>query len=166
MRRYWWLAAPPLLLAMSLKVGSSIEDPVRALTGHYLSRTTDAQGKRVDSVVEIVPIAARHAYVHFDLHAPDGARCELTGIADAVGPALIYRASRHSSARQCRITIRRQDRRLTYVDAGDTCASLCSARDGFDGSMAWSTRRRIAESAKLRTSQPFLDAVEEWRHLR
>ncbi len=166
MRRYWWLAAPPLLLAMSLKVGSSIEDPVRALTGHYLSRTTDAQGKRVDSVVEIVPIAARHAYVHFDLHAPDGARCELTGIADAVGPALIYRASRHSSAPQCRITIRRQDRRLTYVDAGDTCASLCSARDGFDGSMAWSTRRRIADSTKLRTSQPFLDAVEEWRHLR
>jgi hypothetical protein len=165
-RRYWWLAGPPLLLAMSLKVGSSVEDPVRALTGHYLSRIVAPDGRRVDSVVEIVPIAARHAYVHFDLHAPDGARCELSGIADAVGPALIYRASRHSSAPQCRITIRRQDQRLTYVDAGDTCASLCSARDGFDGSMAWGTRRRISDSAKLRASRPYRDAVEEWRHLR
>jgi len=165
-RRYWWLAGPPLLLAMSLKVGSSVEDPVRALTGHYISRTTVGTGRHVDSVVEIVPIAARHAFVRFDLRAADGGRCELAGIADAVGPALIYRASRHGPAPQCRITLRRQDRRLTYRDAGDTCATLCSVRDGFDGSMAWASRRRTVDSAKLRASEPFRDAVEEWRHPR
>ncbi len=165
-RRYWWLAGPPLLLAMSLKVGSSVEDPVRALTGQYLHRATGADGRRLDSVVEIVPIAARHAYVRFDLRSPDGSRCELSGIADAVGPALIYRASRHSAAPQCRITLRRQDRRLTYGDAADSCAALCSVHDGFDGGMAWSSRRRIGDSPKLRASKPFRDAVEEWRHPR
>lgn len=150
-------------------VAAAADTPVSAFAGRYSHHfeNGDVSGNTYwsDNVVEIVPVAPRHAYVNFSLQFFNGHQCTLSGVAETSGGGLVYRETAASSSDEgpCTLTIRRQGAKLTWEDQG-SCKAHCGSRGGFsNGNIAWSSKRPIRYMARLKASSEYRDALAEWR---
>lgn len=146
-------------------------DPITALAGRYGAhfQNGDISGATYgsDDVAEIVPVDPAHAYVRFELAFFNGHTCNLAGVAERQGDALVYRGLPDDTfgddGRPCRLTIRHQGAKLTWTDNG-TCKGHCGARGSFlNGDLPWASKRPIRYLARLRGSEEYRNALTEWR---
>ncbi|MEO5867044.1 MAG: hypothetical protein ABIS14_01975 [Sphingomonas sp.] len=165
MARRWIL----FLLPLALAAGPTTPDPVRELAGRYSHhfRNGMVTGEKFwsDDVAEVVPVDATHAYVRFELKFYNGHSCSVAGVAAAAGNELVYRDLGNISGdgTRCVLHVARKGDRFAWHDEDSSCQGYCGARGGFGGdSMAWSTKRPIPYLAKLKASQTYHDAIQEW----
>jgi len=164
------LIALALAGALLVASGPSALDPVKALAGryssHFRNEMADGTAYGSDDVVEIVPVDANHAYVRFSLEFANLHVCDLAGIAERAGNALVYQGlpgDIGEERRTCRLTVRRQGKRLAWDD-DYSCKAHCGARGGFNsGFVPWSSKRPITYLARLKRSRQFQTAMSEWR---
>jgi len=158
----------PILIVL-LSAGAAAPSPVTELAGRYSSHFGNGfvTGEKYESddVLEIVPVDATHAYIRFDLQFYNGHSCALTGVAHAAGDTLVYREPPPDSGeRRCTLTIARKGAKLGWDDGDDSCRAYCGARGGFnEGSLPWSSKRAITYMARLKGSNEYKSALDEWK---
>jgi hypothetical protein len=157
------------LFAVLLAGAAVMPSPATTLAGryshHFKNGLVDGSVYWSDDVAEIVPVDATHAYVRLALQFYNGHICDITGVAQAQGDALVYQAPPGGAAAggpPCRLTVRRKGGSLTWDD-GETCKADCGARGTLaDGSLPWSSRRPITYLARLKASSEYRDALSAW----
>lgn len=146
-----------------------IAGPAQDLAGrygkHHAIGMVHEPAIAVDDVVEIVPVAPDAAYVRLRLHFFNGHICSLSGVATAEGNALVYREPEEADQpRRCTLRIERAGSELRLSDGGGSCWSYCGARGSLDGiTLPWRSRRTITYMDRLRASDSYKWAIEEWR---
>jgi hypothetical protein len=125
----------------------------------------------VDDTLEIVRLSDSTAYVEISLTFTNGHQCELTGIADFAGGALVYRhsttlyesAARPEVSALCELRIVRVGGKMVLEDRNGACRSdSCGARARYDGAeFSAASRRPVADIARIKSSEEFADAMRE-----
>lgn len=121
-----------------------------------------------EDILEIVKVAEDAAYLRYDLQFYNGHTCNLYGIAEEKGDALVYtdKSSQNpDSACVLRVSIKNgklltED--LSPYDSDRTygCQSYCGARGGFkDVSFDMKAKRKIRYLKKLKNSEEFKQAT-------
>ena len=120
---------------------------------------------RSENILEIAAYSKDAAYVRLHLEFANGHQCVLWGVADQVGPALVYRAAPDGADRPCVLTLKRAGGRLTLADEGGVCRlENCGARGVFEGvGFPVSARRPIRYLPRLKASSEYKDAVAAYR---
>ena len=154
----------PLLLAAPPVAG-----PTSALAGHYYHQfpngTVDGQTYTGENVVEIVPVSSGAAYVRASLSFFNGHSCEIRGVAQARGAALVYRERGDDDGAPCVLTVSRVGRSLRLDDGADhSCDNHCGARGSLSRiDLPFASRRPIRYMAVLKRSKEYRAAMSEWR---
>lgn len=134
--------------------------------GQHRYRSPDNNRYELHDLVEIVPVDARHAYVHIYLESfAGGHQCEIAGIAKERGRALVYVAprSRDESAR-CTLTVRRQGAKLLWSAPEVSCRAYCGTNASLaSGDLPWSSKRPIRHLSRLKQRAPYTEALSEWQ---
>jgi hypothetical protein len=154
-----------LVLAM-LSVAAAPASPVASLAGRYSHTERDPlRGDRLDSVMEIVPVDATHAYVRIALQQPNGMSCGVSGVASAAGTGLAYTArDATDDGQRCTFTISRQGRELIIDDTdSQTCRAYCGVNAMLSDGFALSSKRPITYLMRLKRSREYRAALAEWR---
>jgi hypothetical protein len=154
-------AAAVVLLTLAAAAPVS---PVTALAGRYSYHDVDPFTRQpLDSVAEIVPVDATHAYVNFNLQFANGFSCGLSGVAHARGATLIYRDPRMGDrGGHCVLTIRRDGSEFSYDDGDNSCKGMCGMNAEFTGTLPWRSKRPITYMATLKRSAEYKAAIAEW----
>jgi hypothetical protein len=163
------LAASALALALLLPAsGHADAAPVSAWTGVYKSQFDNAlvsgERYRSENILEVAAYSPEAAYLRLHLEFANGHQCALWGIAEVVGPALVYRAPASGADRPCVLTLRRGAGKLTLDDQGDVCRlQACGARGIFSGiGFPLSARRPIRYLPRLKASSEYRGAAEAY----
>jgi hypothetical protein len=153
-------------------IAAAPASPVTSLAGryskHFQNGFVDGSKYWSDDVVEIVPVDATHAYVRADLDFYNGHQCGLSGIAKAVGNTLVYREkeiSAYEGKQPCTLTVSIKGKSLLLDDGEGTCKAYCGARGTFSGFdfIPASSRRPITYMARLKGSEEYKGAIEDWK---
>jgi hypothetical protein len=152
-------------------IAAAPASPVSSLAGrysrHFQNGMTDGSKFGSDDVVEIVPIDATHAYFRADLQFYNGHTCGISGVAKATGDTLVYteKKPQYDGAPLCRLEISASGKSLMLDDGDGTCQSYCGARGslgGFDF-IPLSSKRPITYMAKLKGSDEYKSAIDDWK---
>lgn len=155
-----------------LAIAAAPASPVTALAGryskHFQNGFVDGSKYWSDDVVEIVPVDATHAYIRADLQFYNGHQCGIAGIAKAVGSTLVYRekeVSAYEGQQPCTLTVSIKDAKLLLDDGEGTCKAYCGARGTFSGYdfIPAASKRPITYMAKLKGSDEYKGAIEDWK---
>ena len=159
------LGLSPLLLA-----AKSTPDPAQSLAGRYYRQFPNAlvSGEKYvgEDIVEIVPVRTGAAYVRIHLDYYNGHSCTIFGVARAVGASLVYRdPSPTYDGRPCTLAVKRVGGSLSIDDGDWTChTSHCGMRGSLnDVSLPYSSKRPIRYLARLKASDQYRWALDEWR---
>jgi len=162
--------AVTILLAAAAPAG----DLASRLQGHYSHSFTNSlvTGERFRSTetMDILRTGPAAAYVDIHLEFFNGHECNISGVADAAGPALVLKAGDDDLSR-CTLTIRPgagKDRgRLVFEAPEEGCRYYCGARGSLDGSDVFTLagRRALtpAERRKITAGDDYKAAVEAHR---
>ena len=139
-----------------------------ALAGVYKSSFENGlvtgETYRSEDILEIVPTAARAAYVRISLEFYNGHSCSLSGIAHVEGADLVYResASKKVGDTLCVLHVRRTGAKIEISDEDGSCKAYCGARGSLSGdSFPASSRRTIRYLPRLKASRQFKEALQE-----
>lgn len=152
--------------ALSLTASAGPAEQLAGRYGrHFINGMVHGPAIAVDDVIEIVPVSDRAAYVRLELNFFNGHICTLSGVAEEEDGALVYREPlEQDQPRRCTLRIARQGRQLRLSDGGGSCSIYCGARGSLqDAALPWSSRRRITYMDRLRGSEAYRIALEEWR---
>lgn len=162
-----------LLIAVFAAIAAAPASPVTTLAGryskHFQNGFVDGSKYWSDDVVEIVPVDATHAYFRAELQFYNGHECSLSGVARAVGNKLVYREKEVTAFggidKPCTLSISASGKDLLLDDAGGTCKANCGARGTFSDFrfIPLSSKRPITYMAKLKESEEYKGAVDDWK---
>ncbi|GAA4767008.1 hypothetical protein GCM10023219_10650 [Stakelama sediminis] len=158
-----------LLPVIALGAVAPAASPAQALAGRYYRQFSDklvgGPYYRGEDIVEIVPVAADAAYFRIHLDYANGHVCGIYGVAQATGDRLVYRDPAHwGSNRSCRLTIRRDGKRLRIDDGEQSCSAYCGARGTLsEVSLPFASRRKIRYMKRLKASHEYRVSLAEWR---
>ena len=115
-----------------------------------------------EDVLEVAPVSPAAAYVRTRLNFGDGHLCEIAGVFDAEGPALVFHDPERlvDGPSPCVLRLHVDGRRLEFDDGRGTCQGYCGARGSWEGEgFPLSARRPITYMARLQRSAEYLRAV-------
>lgn len=147
-----------LLSAATLTVATAAAPPsiVTELAGQYIHNfkngNIDGDTYYTTDVVKIFPLDRKSALISMELNFFNGHACVVYGVANVDGEKLVYRDRLGSTpeARECRLSIWRDQNRIRWEDEG-SCQFHCGARGGLsNGEMRTNGRRDIT----IRPSPP------------
>ncbi len=160
-----------LVLAPVLAVAGSLPN---LMAGVYKTRfkngLIDGETYVSENVLEIVPYRDGAAYFRIHLEFYNGHECAISGIADAVADALVYRGPSDYAGAPCVLTLRRE-RDGIHISEGENGAcrnQTCGARGGYgfktDGSADFTvaSRREIRYLPRLLSSDQYVEAVKAY----
>lgn len=126
---------------------------------------TSGERYRSENILEIVGYSPTASYVRLHLEFANGHQCALSGVAEAVGPALVYRTVVERGDRPCVLTLRAQGGKLMLDDADGVCREQsCGARGLYTGvSFPVAGRRPIRYLLRLKASAQYQAAVAAFK---
>lgn len=157
-------AAASVLLALAADAAGLDLDK---LAGLYVNRFTNADisGRHFPGadVLELVKVTPTTAFFRTHLDFFNGHECALSGIVEVDGASLVYRDPAH----QCELHIDVANGKLTFDDKDYHCrAQSCGMRGGYSGvAFTLTSRRPIADLAKLKASSDYAEALKEFEAL-
>lgn len=157
-----------LVLAL-LGIAMARPSPISELAGRY-SRSFDgelANGAiyKGEQVVEVVPVDRTHAYVRAELDFANAHHCGIFGVASVVGEKLVYLERVGQPGEEpCRLSVSRAGTSLLLDDGGATCQAYCGAGGSLSNFqyLPFSLKRPIRNLAKLKQTDEYRAAIEEW----
>lgn len=166
---------PLVSLAAALGLGAAAPAPLHpadvagSYHRHIQGELMNGEEYGAEDVLEVVPVSPAAAYVRTRLHFGNGHLCELAGVFDAEGPALVFHDPQRlvDGPSPCVLTLRVHGRRLEFDDGRETCQSYCGERGSWEGDgFPLSARRPITYMARLRRSAEYVDALAAHAHRR
>ena len=116
-----------------------------------------------EDILEIVKITPTTAYVRTHLEFFNGHVCNIWGVADVEGDALVYHGETNSQGNRCVLSVKVAGGKVTLNDKDGACAiGTCGNRGMYNGTaFKLKTRRAIRYMDVLRNSDQYKDAVDE-----
>ncbi len=141
---------------------------------HYRTYPLIGEAYWSDDELLIAPYQQGSAYFSVQVEGENHHVCNLNGIAEERGNALVFTQSDPLwPARPCVLSILLQgsaialstkDSKLPRVEGVGGCKDFCGARADLDGArFNLSTRKKLGSAAKREASKEFKDAVERYR---
>lgn len=126
----------------------------------FQNAMADGTKYRSEDILEIVKVDPHRAYVRADLQFANGHACKIYGVAGVEGDSLVYR-TKTTDHRDCTLTLRFADGKITFHDQGQACrVDTCGARGLYDGmSFAAASRRPIGYMPRLLASREYAEAM-------
>jgi hypothetical protein len=137
------------------------------LSGVYKKRfkNGDTSGNSYisEDVFEFVPVSDRAAYIKMRLNFFNGHGCGIAGIAEykKVG-GFVY--SDKDKENSCLLTVKLNDKKITFSDPNGNCQKFCGARGGFGGeTFDMSVKREIQYLPIILNSREYQSSLRRYQ---
>jgi hypothetical protein len=116
-----------------------------------------------EDILEIVKVSPTAAYVRTHLEFFNGHICDIWGIANVEGEALVYHGQTNSQGKQCLLSVKVQAGKVMLDDKDGACAiGTCGNRGMYNGTaFELKKRRAIRYMSVLVNSDQYKDAIDE-----
>ena len=165
-RRGVLAAASALAVAVStLALAANVD--IDALAGVYKKSfpngNIDGGKYQSEDILEIVKVSPTTAYVRTHLEFFNGHVCNIWGVANAEGDALVYHGGTNLQGKACLLSVKVQAGKVTLDDKDGACAiGTCGNRGMYNGTaFELKKRRAIRYMDVLVQSDQYKDAVDE-----
>jgi len=167
------LAAPAL--AADTAASTMIKD-LEGVYKHQFEQTIAVAGKpseksTVEDVVEIMRHDDNHLYIRIAIHAGNGHRCKVQGIAGLEGSAFVYRDPEPPlSGEQCTLSVARKGDQLVVTDrikpnTVSTCSASCGARSSLGEYTIAADKKTPIAAARVKGSKEYGKAVKAYEEM-
>lgn len=129
----------------------------------FKNGTIDGNKYQSEDILEIMKVTPSAAYVRTHLEFFNGHICNIWGVANVEGDALVYHGETNSKGKQCLLSVRSKGGKVTLGDKDGACAiETCGARGMYNGTaFELKTRRPIRYMDVLLKSDEYKDAIDE-----
>jgi hypothetical protein len=163
------LAAALAIVAASFAAmpGHAASLDIDGLAGVYKSQfkngNIDGGKYQSEDILEIVKISPTAAYVKAHLEFFNGHVCNIKGVADAEGGALVYHGPNNIEGKPCQLSVKLVHGKVTLDDKDGHCAiGTCGNRGMYNGTSFDAKRRRAIRYMEiLLKSDDYKSAVQE-----
>jgi hypothetical protein len=133
------------MIAASAAVAADID--IDKIAGVYKKqfKNGNISGDKYESedILEIVKVSPATAYVKTHLEFFNGHVCNISGVADLEGPALVYRGPDNIEGKPCELSVTAGRGKVTLNDKDGHCAiGTCGNRGMYNGTAFELKRRR------------------------
>ena len=159
MAAIWCIAA-----VLSAGAADAADLNLDQITGRYFHgfANGNTEGGRYwsEDILEIVKISPTTAYFRTHLEFFNGHQCGLSGVAEVIGPSLIYR----QADPPCELDLTVGGGKITFNDHDQKCREQsCGMRGEYSGAaFKLSGRRKIRYLTKLLASDEYLNAIKDY----
>ena len=152
-------------LAMPALAADGVIDRVAGVyKSQFKNGNIDGDKYQSEDILEIVKVSKTAAYVRAHLEFFNGHVCNIWGVADAEGDALVYRAKKENvQGNRCVLTVRIKNDSVILDDQDGACAiGTCGNRGMYNGTkFALKKRRAIRYMKVLTDSDQYKDSIDE-----
>ena len=163
----------------ALAADSAASTMIKDLEGvykHQFEQTINVAGKKAEKsqaedVVEIMRHDDNHLYVRIAIHAGNGHRCKVQGIAALEGTAFVYRDPEPPlSGDQCTLSVARKGDKLVVTDRikpkmDSTCSASCGARSSLGEYAIDVDKKTPIAAARVKGSKEYVKAVKAYEEM-
>jgi hypothetical protein len=164
-RRRAILAACAFAAVSTAAIAADIK--IDAVAGVYKSSfkngNIDGGKYQSEDILEIVKVSPTAAYVRTHLEFFNGHVCNIWGVANVEGDALLYRGSNNIEGKPCALSVKTKGGKIMLDDKDGACAiGTCGNRGMYNGTaFDLNKRRAIRYMEVLQKSDQYLDAIDE-----
>jgi hypothetical protein len=163
MRRRSLVAAAFLAAASSLACATDVDTVAGVYKKSFPNGNIDGGKYQSEDILEIVKVSPTAAYVRTHLEFFNGHVCNIWGVANAEGDALVYHGGKNVEGKQCLFSVKAQAGKVTLDDKDGACAiGTCGNRGMYNGTaFELKKRRPIRYMDVLMNSDQYKDAIDE-----
>ena len=142
-RRALLLAVGMIAAAPAMAAGLDIDKIAGVYKKQFKNGNISGDKYESEDILEIVKVSPTAAYVKTHLEFFNGHVCNIHGVADAEGAALVYHGPDNVEGKPCELSVRIERGKVTLNDKDGHCAiGSCGNRGMYNGTAFELKRRR------------------------